>query len=140
VDDLPFVDVQEVVLPVGPDQAWEVLERQVERSLAANPWPKAGFTWVLGTDPPAGFEVVDRRPPDALVLGGRHRFSRYRLTFELDDGAADGTTTVRAVTHAAFPGLHGKAYRLAVISSGLHVVATRRILESIRRASAAPGT
>ena len=39
-----------------------------------------------------------------------------------------------ARTFARFPGPHGRAYRLLVISSHAHVVATRRILASMRRA------
>ncbi|OWY63064.1 hypothetical protein B7486_55080, partial [cyanobacterium TDX16] len=78
-------------------------------------------------------EEVERREPERMVLEGRHRFSCYRLAFELDAGPDEGTTTLRAVSHAAFPGLHGRAYRVAVISTGLHVLATQRILEAVRR-------
>jgi hypothetical protein len=133
VGELPFIDSHEVRVALPRAEAFAALEGYVERSLGANPWPKAGFTFLLGTQPAAGFEVVERSAPDRLVLAGRHRFSRYRLTFELEDGPAESETTLRAVSHAEFPGLHGKAYRAAVISSGLHVVATKRILDSIRR-------
>jgi hypothetical protein len=132
-DELPFVDAHEVVVAVGREVVWAALERYVEADLLANGWPKGWFTFVLGTDPAPGFEEVERREPRRMVLEGRHRFSRYRLTFELDDGPDDAETTLRAVSHAAFPGLHGRTYRAAVISSGLHVIATQRILEAIRR-------
>jgi hypothetical protein len=133
--ELPFVDEHSVVTARPRPQVFAALERYVERSLGSNPWPKAGFTWVLGTRPAAGFGVVERVKPDRLVLAGRHRFSRYRLTFELEDGPGEGETTVRALSHAEFPGLHGKAYRAAVVGTGLHVVATNRILGAIRRSA-----
>jgi hypothetical protein len=138
-DELPFVDEHSVAVAAPRAEVFVALERYVERGLGANPWPKAGFTFLLGAQPAAGFEVVERTSPDRLVLAGRHRFSHHRLTFELDDGPAEGETTLRAVTHAAFPGLHGRAYRAAVISSGLHEVATKRILDAIRRRAETAG-
>lgn len=96
---------------------------------------------LLGTDPASatpsfegrpgetlpGFQVVDAEPCHRLTLQGRHRFSRYRLTFLLDDDR------LRAQSHAAFPGLHGALYRAAVISSGGHRIVTRRILRQIEK-------
>ena len=41
---------------------------------------------------------------------------------------------LRALTYARFPGPHGRVYRLLVISSRAHVLATDGILASIRRA------
>jgi hypothetical protein len=89
------------------------------------------FARVLGTDPASatrsfqgrpdqtvpGFRVVDAEPGHRLTLQGRRRFSRYRLTFLLDD---DG---LRAQTH-------GKFYRAAVIASGGRII-TRRLLRRI---------
>lgn len=71
-------------------------------------------------------------PPRRLALVGRHRFSRYSLVFELDPRGRH--TVLRALTYARFPGPHGAVYRLLVIGTRLHVVATRRLLGSIRRA------
>ena len=65
------------------------------------------------------------------MLSGRHRFSRYALVLEIDPSGEQ--TVLRARTFAAFPGPHGRVYRLLVISSRAHVVATRRILASIRK-------
>jgi hypothetical protein len=77
---------------------------------------------------------VDRIPASRLALAGRHRFSRYRLTFELtDDG--EGTTQLRARTYALFPGVGGQVYRVLIIGSRAHVVATRHMLRSVRRLS-----
>lgn len=74
-----------------------------------------------------GFRVVEADPGHSLTLEGAHRFSRYRLEL-----AYDGTA-LRAVTHAAFPGLTGRAYRAAVISSGAHRAVTHRLLRTIAR-------
>ena len=65
------------------------------------------------------------------MLSGRHRFSRYRLVFV--DRAAGPHSVLKALTYAAFPGLHGRVYRLLVISSRAHVLATRAVLARIRR-------
>ncbi len=70
------------------------------------------------------------------MLTGRHRFSRYRLEFELGD-LANGETVLSARTYAAFPGIAGQVYRALVIGSRAHVVAVQGILRSIRRSSLA---
>ncbi|OWY62185.1 hypothetical protein B7486_59790, partial [cyanobacterium TDX16] len=67
-DELPFVDAHEVVVAVAPDVVWLALERYVEADLLANGWPKGWFTFVLGTDPAPGFEEVERREPERMVL------------------------------------------------------------------------
>ena len=46
---------------------------------------------------------------------------------------------LRAHTFARFPGPHGRVYRLLVIDSRAHVLATRRILASVRRSCARSG-
>jgi hypothetical protein len=67
-------------------------------------------------------------------MAGRHRFSRYRLVFELVD-AADNETQLSARTYAEFPGLQGRVYRALVIGTRVHVLATNQILRSVRRAA-----
>ena len=67
-------------------------------------------------------------------MAGRHRFSHYRLVFELVD-AADDETHLSARTYAEFPGLRGRVYRALVIGTRLHVLATNQILRSVRRAA-----
>ena len=79
----------------------------------------------------AGFRVAAAEPPRRLALEGRHRFSRYRLTFEIEPAGA--VSRLRAVTHAEFPGIRGALYRAAVIGGGGHRMITRRILNSIAR-------
>jgi hypothetical protein len=135
VGDLPFVDEHRITIEAPREVVWPRLRGYVDRMLAAN---EGGLlTRLLGAEPSAGFEVSDAVPDERVVLTGQHRFSRYALTLELD--ASGAHTVLRARTNAAFPGPHGRVYRLLVISSRAHVVATRRILASIRRACLEPG-
>ncbi|MBC7973361.1 MAG: hypothetical protein H7138_00125, partial [Myxococcales bacterium] len=76
-----------------------------------------------------GFRVVEAESGRRLALRGRHRFSRYALTFVLDGDR------LRAQTHAAFPGVRGWLYHTAVIKSGFHRLATRRLLRQVVRAA-----
>jgi hypothetical protein len=127
--DLPFIDEHTIPIAAPRDVVWTALQHQVATSVRVG--DGSPFAKLLGTDPPAGFEVVDSSPPERLTLGGCHRFSRYRLVFDLaDNGEA---TQLSARSYAEFPGLHGRIYRALVIGTGLHVVATNRILRSVRR-------
>jgi hypothetical protein len=129
VTGLPYVDEHAVEVAVPRERAWTAVRDVAERlSSGRGGLPRL----LLGTDPPAGFAVAEAVAPSRVALEGRHRFSRYALAFELDD-AGEGTTRVRARTYAAFPGPHGRAYRALVIGTRLHVVATRRLLATIRR-------
>jgi hypothetical protein len=126
---LPYVDEHHLFVEASVDVVWTALRAFGDSELgigSGNP-----LAHVLGTRPRSGFEVAAEDPGRELRLAGRHRFSRYRLVFGLD--AAEGGTVVTARTFAAFPGLHGRIYRILVISSHAHVVATRRILRSVRR-------
>jgi hypothetical protein len=67
-----------------------------------------------------------------LALEGRHRFSRYALTFRIDD-LGDGASRLRAETRAEFPGARGSVYRALVIGTRGHTLATRRMLNSVGR-------
>jgi hypothetical protein len=106
---------------------WPALRRTLERAFGGR--RNGALARVLGCrdrGPLAGFAVVTDEPPRVLGLAGRHRFSRYALTFSLQpDGAG---TVVRAETRAVFPGPHGRAYRALVVGSGLHVRVVRRLL------------
>ena len=121
-----YVDEHRVVLAGPRASAWPVVRAWVE-DLAGSPHGLVGA--VLGTQPRAGFEVAEEVEPERVVLKGRHRFSRYSLVLLLD-GAGE-TSVLRARTYADFPGPHGRAYRALVIGTGLHVVATRRMLRQV---------
>lgn len=80
-----------------------------------------------------GVRVARADAPRELALAGRLRFSDYALALRLDaldDGRA---TRVRAETRAAFPGVAGGAYRLAVIGTRGHVLIVRRLLGAVAR-------
>ena len=124
----PYVDEHGIVVAASRERTWEALTSYVDGRLAAD--HRSLFTWLLRTSPSSGFGVASRVPRERVELLGRHRFSRYRLVFTL---SGSGPTTLWATTYAAFPGPHGAAYRLLVIRSRLHVVATRRMLEAVRR-------
>lgn len=79
-----------------------------------------------------GFRVALAEPPHELALVGRHRFSRYALTWRIED-LGPGRSLLRAETRADFPGVLGRAYRALVIDSRAHVVAVRGLLRTIRR-------
>lgn len=84
---------------------------------------------------PRGFVLDEADPPHRLAAKGRHWFSRYRLTFVLDE--VDPThTRLTAISHAAFPGIHGRIYRALVIDSRMHRLVVRDML---RRISVAAG-
>lgn len=125
--DLPFIDTHSQAAEVTPDALWASLE-----SFAA----RIGFRGSLlpriwGTVPARGFEITESVPGHSLTLSGRHRFSHYQLIFALDAGPGGRPTVLHATTCAAFPGLHGRIYRLCVIKTGLHVLATRQVLRTI---------
>jgi hypothetical protein len=140
VTGLPFVDEHRLLIVAEPDVVWRSLAAHV-----ATPEP-ALLHAVLGTEPRRasgregllgagarvpGFAVAEVELERRVRLAGRHRFSRYALTFTLT--AQPGGTVLTARTEAAFPGPHGRAYRLLVIGSGAHRVAVGRILRDVRR-------
>ena len=128
-EDLPFVDEHRIDVPAPRETVWASVRRHAGSLRLGAP-----LDVVLGTQPRAGFAVSAEVPGHRLDLSGRHRFSRYLLRFELDDGPGGGTT-VRALTFAVFPGLHGRVYRALVIGTPGHRMAVRRMLTAIRSAS-----
>lgn len=138
-DQLPYIDELVVQTSASPERVWTSLITDLPRMSAAG----RALARALGCEPatgtPAftgspgdtipGFRVVDAVAGERLMLEGRHRFSRYRLEFLVDD------KQLRARTHAAFPGRHGRLYRTAVIASGAHRMITRSWLRSIARAA-----
>jgi hypothetical protein len=141
VDRLPHIDERSVEVEAGRERVWQALVTSMPRSS-----PGAGHVAAaLGCrdrtvhgdlERPGstivGFHVEQADPPARLALAGRHRFSRYALTFAIDD-LGDGRSRLRAITDAAFPGLAGRAYRTLVIGTRAHVVATRSMLAGVKR-------
>jgi len=129
---LPYVDEHAITIAAPRDLVWAALRRYAARSIGLSGGsPLAG---ALGTVPRSGFEVAEAVPGDRLTLSGQHRFSRYALVFELRDAAGDGTV-LTAKTYAAFPGPHGRVYRVLVIGTRAHVLATDHMLRAVRRLS-----
>jgi hypothetical protein len=126
---LPYVDRHGTEVPAPVPQVWTALRSYADSSLVAPPL----LGRLLGVEPLGGFAVTDEVTGERLDLSGRHRFSRYLLRFELTATAAG--TRLEALTFADFPGVHGGAYRLLVLGSGLHVVAVEAMLRAVRRAS-----
>jgi hypothetical protein len=137
--DLPYIDEYMQSIDASPERAWAALLRV----LGSNRVGTATLAWVLRCDPAdrtlafgsavgetvPGFRISAIEPGKRLSLEGCHRFSRYRLTFEL---AGD---RVFARTHAAFPNILGQIYKAAVIGSGTHRLVTRRLLRQVADAA-----
>jgi hypothetical protein len=137
MEQLPYIDEHAVSVDAPRERVWVALTKVMYGQMRGG----SGIARVLGCDPVhssprfdggvgqtiPGFRVAESEPGRKLTLRGRHRFSRYQLTFLLDDGR------LRAQTHAAFPGALGRLYRAAVIGTGGHRIATRRILHQVAR-------
>ena len=141
---LPYIDDHEVEVPADADAAWRALLQVAHRSfgetastrfgraLRLQP-PAASGDWAPGLRPGvalAGFAVERVRPAELLSLRGSHRFSRYRLDFELEP-TGTGRCRLRARSWGEFPGLAGAAYRALVIGSGGHGLVVRRMLRRV---------
>jgi Protein of unknown function (DUF2867) len=133
---LPYIDEYDMAIGAPRERVWESLIAVVRAQLRGG----TTIARLLGCDPSAGsgrfdgavgealpgFRVVESEPGRQLALRGRHRFSRYQLTFLIED---DGR--LRAQTHAVFPGLRGRLYRAAVIGTRGHRLVTRRLLRQV---------
>lgn len=116
---LPYIDEHAITIEVNRADTWSALLRVMCRD------PRDATTV------PVGFVLDEARAPARFALKGRHWFAVYRWVFELDDVDGGARTRLRATTWAAFPGIHGKAYRALVIGSGGHRVAVRWVLKRI---------
>ncbi len=139
MEQLPYIDEHSQQIDAPVDAVWTALMKVLHRAMGGS----ARFARILGCDPAQGttefagrlgeavpgFRIVEAEPGRRLALRGRHRFSRYTLTFVLDGNQ------LRAQTHAAFPGILGRLYRAVVIGSGGHRILTRRLLRQVARAA-----
>lgn len=133
--ELPFIDEHCQPMHGSVDVTWtsllHVLRRQMggstalARVLGCDPAEgTARFTGLPGDTVP-GFRVIEAEEGRRLTLRGRHRFAIYDLTFVLDG------SSLCARTHAAFPGILGRLYRIVVIKTGAHRVITRHLLRQV---------
>ena len=139
MEQLPYIDEHSQRVDAPADEVWAALSKVLRRELGGS----VRIARILGCDPAQGtaefagrpgetvpgFRVVEAEPGRRLALRGCHRFSSYALTFVLDGDR------LRAQTYAAFPGVLGRLYRAAVIGSGGHRLATRRLLRQVARAT-----
>jgi hypothetical protein len=141
----PFVDEHAIEISAPPEAVWGALLGEVYSSppgaeafaaaLGCRERRRSGERGAAGSNV-IGFRVTGAAPGTELALEGEHRFSSYALTFAIDETAA-GRVRLRALTHAAFPGRAGGAYRRLVIGSGAHRVLLRRLLSRVRDAAEA---
>ncbi|HZI92076.1 MAG TPA: hypothetical protein VFD31_10690 [Thermoleophilaceae bacterium] len=144
---LPFIDEHALAVDAPRERVWQALLEVTPAGLEGR--GPATFARLLGCEPATssgprpidvgstipGFAVTEAQRGSRLVLSGRHRFSCYELVFTLREDARSGTR-LGAETWAVFPGIHGRAYRAAVIGTRGHVVMVRRMLAAVaRRAS-----
>ena len=143
LDEPPLLDEHSIRTSTDPIQVWDALPAGIAaafdhgrgRAIAGllgcrDRSAGEGFTAREGATIP-GFRAVRVVTPREIALAGRHRFARYALTFRVEP--REGGTTLRAVTHAEFPGVHGALYRALVVGTGGHRIVTRRILKAIAR-------
>ncbi|WP_067696317.1 hypothetical protein [Nocardia jejuensis] len=119
---LPYIDEYSRSIAADRTRTWTALLR----TTCKNPDDLTSL--------PRGFVLDEADPPQRLAAKGRHWFSRYALTFTLEE-ESPGRTRVTAETRAAFPGIHGRVYRALVIGSGAHTLVVRDLLRRIARAA-----
>ncbi|WP_027941400.1 hypothetical protein [Amycolatopsis taiwanensis] len=139
---LPRVDEHSVMIGAAPQVVWDALLCVVERSFSSlRPMSRVlgcRDAETVGPRPLAvgsafpGFHVAAADAPHKLELAGRHRFSRYALTFRLDD-VGNGRVRLRAESLAEFPGVLGRVYQAMVIGTGGHVLGVKRLLATVKR-------
>jgi hypothetical protein len=146
---LPFIDEHAVTVEACAANVWPALSRVVDRSFSG-----AGQTLIaraLGcadlanSDPHPlaqgstrpGFHVRTAVPPHELSLEGRHRFSRYSLSFHIEE-LNGNRTRLRAETRAEFPGLIGRGYRALVIGTGGHALVVHHMLAAVKHGAERP--
>jgi hypothetical protein len=140
-----YRDVRAATLAASPEIVWRAVLDQVEvlglpswyvRLIGCRDRQASGPRPLAAGSVVPGFSVTTADPPAELVLDGVHRFSVYTLTFRvvpMDEG-----TRLEAHSDATFPGFLGAVYRLLVIDSRFHKLATRSIVTRIRRRAEHP--
>jgi hypothetical protein len=127
IEDLPLIDTHSVAVTAAPEATFDAVQRRFAGFLSGPLGAVVRRAW--GCEQAEAFEVVEGKRPELLVVAGKHRFSRYGIVFRIT--ATDNGSRLSAESRAAFPGLHGRAYRALVVGTRLHVLATRRLLREI---------
>jgi hypothetical protein len=147
IESLPYVDEHATTIAAPIGEVWGALVETVAgfrrpggsslaRALGCEHTGSEGERGAIGSTVP-GFVVTRSVRPSVLALMGAHRFSCYALVFRLTDNL-DGTVRLAAETRAEFPGRAGSAYRVAVIGTRGHVLATTSVLRAVRRRAEHP--
>ena len=134
MDRLPLIDKLCIGFSATPEAVWgaifEVIRAKMNGNIGMAQFLKAvpvkstiKFNALGDTVP--GFEIIEVEANKKLVLKGRHRFSKYQLTFTIE------SNRLCAQTHARFPGLLGAVYKALVIYSGAHESVTKSLLKQI---------
>ena len=137
---LPYIDEHSVTIAASREVTWGLLRRVIEATAPGTFARILGCADIAASGPRPfaegsvipGFHVVVAEDPVELVLAGSHHFSNYALTFRLDD-LGPSLSRLRAESRAEFPGTKGTIYRMLVIGTRVHVLATRRILAGVKR-------
>jgi len=142
LESLPFVDEHTTDVRARAEDTWAAmldyfggkgadrLTGPIAAALGCIPAQRCGIPGEIGSTIP-GFIVTRSIAPAVLALMGQHRFARYALIFRIAELPEVGAG-LSAETRAEFPGRAGSVYRTLVIGTRGHVVATRRMLRSIR--------
>jgi hypothetical protein len=143
-DELPSIDEHETEVAATADAVWVALLETLDtmfdgaavtsfaRAVGCEPAQASGPRPLADGSTIPGFRVATAVPARELALEGRHRFSTYALTFRIGPVGAH-RSRLRAESRAAFPGIHGRVYRMLVIGTGAHVVGVRRMLTAVAR-------
>jgi hypothetical protein len=127
LEDLPLIDVHSVDVAAPPDAVFDAVRRRFTGLLSGA--VGGAFSRLWGCEPSGAFAEIESDRPHLIVVAGRHRFSRYGIVFRI---SPTGTGShLSAESRAEFPGLHGRAYKAAVIGTRGHVLATRGLLRHI---------
>ena len=144
--DVPFIDEHTIEIEASTAAVWETLVQKVGGLFGGSVAPRYARVvgcedqTVGGPQPLAegstlpGFHVEIFTPPSVLILAGHHRFSTYVLRFRTE-AISPTRSRLHAETRAAFPGVAGGIYRLAVIGTGGHAVVVRRMLSRVKRST-----
>lgn len=143
LESLPFIDEHSIAIAAPPEIVWQAmlevlggtnsrgLGPTLAKALGCESTRSGGSPGRIGSTLP-GFVVSRSVRPAVLALMGAHRFSRYALVFRITETPL-APVLLSAESRAVFPGAAGRAYRIAVIGTRGHVLATAGILRAIRR-------
>jgi hypothetical protein len=142
---LPYLDEHAVTIEADREAVWRALAAMPDsmisgafaRMLGCVDFEASGPRPLSEGSVVPGFRAVTAEEPRELALAGRHHFSDYLLVFRLDELAPD-RTRLRAESRAAFPGVKGAVYRMLLLGTRGHVLVTRRMLATVKRAAERP--